>query len=60
MDVESYERLQDVLILLKLISQSEEALQKGRWLSQAQMENNCARGWQNEATSGSLVGAGLA
>ena len=38
MDVESYEQLQDALILLKLISQSEEALQKGRWLSQTQME----------------------
>jgi len=38
MDVESYERLQDAVILLKLISQSEEALKKGKWLSQAQME----------------------
>ena len=38
MDVESYERIQDTLILLKLISQSEEAFKKGRWLSQAQME----------------------
>jgi prevent-host-death family protein len=38
MDVQSYERIQDALILLKLISQSEEAGRKGRWLSQAQME----------------------
>jgi prevent-host-death family protein len=38
MDVESYERIQDALILLKLISQSEEARKKGRWLPQAQME----------------------
>lgn len=38
MDVESYEKLQDALILLKLISQSEEALQRGRWLSQTQMQ----------------------
>jgi prevent-host-death family protein len=38
MDVESYEQIQDALILLKLISQSEEALQNGQWLSQAQME----------------------
>jgi prevent-host-death family protein len=38
MDVESYERLQDALVLLKLIAQSEEDLQKGRWISQAQME----------------------
>ena len=37
-DVESYERIQDALILLKLISQSEEAFKKGRWLSQSQME----------------------
>ena len=38
MDVESYENLQDALIILNSISQSEEALQKGRWLSQEQME----------------------
>jgi prevent-host-death family protein len=38
MDVESYERIQDALILLKLISQSEEDFRKGRWISQAQME----------------------
>ena len=38
MDVESYDRIQDTLILLKLVSQSEEALQKGRHLSHAQME----------------------
>lgn len=36
--VESYERIQDALILLKMISQSEEDFRKGRWLSQAQME----------------------
>ena len=38
MDVESYERMQDALILLKLISQSEEDLKKGHWLSQQEME----------------------
>ena len=38
MDVESYERIQDALILLKLISQSEEDFRKGRWISQAQRE----------------------
>lgn len=43
MDVASYEQLQDALILLKLISQSEEALQKGRWLSQSQMEQELRR-----------------
>jgi PHD/YefM family antitoxin component YafN of YafNO toxin-antitoxin module len=38
MDVQSYEKTQDALIMLKLISQSEEEFQKGHWLSQAQME----------------------
>jgi prevent-host-death family protein len=38
MDVESYERLEDALIVLKLISQSEEDFQAGRWITQAQME----------------------
>jgi prevent-host-death family protein len=38
MDIESYERTQDALALLKLIAQSEEDLRKGKWLSQAQME----------------------
>jgi hypothetical protein len=36
--IQSYERLQDALIFLKLISQSEEELQRGKWLSQAQVE----------------------
>ena len=40
MDVESYERIQDALILLKMISQSEEDFRKGRWISQAQMERD--------------------
>ena len=38
MDVERYERLPDTLILLKMISQSEEDFRKGRWISQAQTE----------------------
>jgi prevent-host-death family protein len=38
MDVDSYQRVQDALILLKLISQSEEDFKKGRWMTQAQME----------------------
>jgi prevent-host-death family protein len=38
MDVQSYEKIQDALILLKIISQSENALQKGHWLTQEQME----------------------
>jgi prevent-host-death family protein len=37
-DIETYERTQDALMLLKLIAQSEEDLRKGKWLSQAQME----------------------
>lgn len=36
--VASYERLQDALILLSLISHSEIASQKGRWLTQSEME----------------------
>jgi prevent-host-death family protein len=38
MDIESYERTQDALMLLKLIAQSEDDLRKGKWLSQSQME----------------------
>ena len=38
MDVESYERIEDALVLLKMISQSEDARSKKRWLSQDQME----------------------
>jgi prevent-host-death family protein len=37
-DIASYERTQDALMLLKLIAQSEEDLRKGKWLSQSQME----------------------
>jgi hypothetical protein len=36
--VASYERVQDALIILKLIAPSEEDFQHGRWLSEAQME----------------------
>ena len=36
-DIETYERTQDALILLKLIGQSEDARRKKRWLSQEQM-----------------------
>lgn len=37
-DIETYERTQDALMMLKLIAQSEEDLRKGKWLSQSQME----------------------
>jgi prevent-host-death family protein len=37
-DIETYERTQDALMLLKLIAQSEDDLRKGKWLSQSQME----------------------
>jgi prevent-host-death family protein len=37
-DIETYERTQDALMLLKLIAQSEDARRKKRWLSQEQME----------------------
>ncbi len=43
MDIESYERTQDALILLKLISQSEDDLRKGKWLSQSQMKSELTR-----------------
>ncbi len=43
LDVQSYERIQDAPIMLKLVSQSEEDYQKGRWLSQAQMEQKLRR-----------------
>ncbi|MGD0300631.1 MAG: hypothetical protein ABSE86_26400 [Bryobacteraceae bacterium] len=36
--VASYAKTQDALILLKLVAASEEDFQKGRWLSEAQME----------------------
>ena len=38
MDVDSYQRIQDALILLKLISQSEEDFKKGRWFTHGRME----------------------
>jgi hypothetical protein len=38
MDVESYDKIQDALILLKIIKQSEDARRRKRWLSQEQME----------------------
>jgi prevent-host-death family protein len=38
MDVQSYERIQDALMLLKLIAHSEDDFQKGRWISQARAE----------------------
>jgi len=38
MDVRSYESMQDALILMKMISQSEEEFRKGDWLTQKQME----------------------
>ena len=37
-DIETYERTQDALMMLKLIAQSEDDLRKGKWLSQSQME----------------------
>ena len=38
MDVHSYEKIQDALILLKIISQSEEEFKKGQWLTQEQVD----------------------
>jgi prevent-host-death family protein len=38
MDVQSYDKIQDALILLRLISQSEEEFRKGNWLTQEQLD----------------------
>ena len=38
MDVGTYERLQDAMLLLKLIAQSEDALQKGKWITHPQLK----------------------
>ena len=38
MDVQSYQKIQDALILLKIISQSEEEFRKGQWLTQEQVD----------------------
>jgi prevent-host-death family protein len=38
MDIESYEKIQDALVLLKIIAQSEDARRRKRWLSQEQMK----------------------
>ncbi|MBZ5592326.1 MAG: type II toxin-antitoxin system Phd/YefM family antitoxin [Acidobacteriia bacterium] len=42
-DIKSYERMQDALILLKLISQSEEDFRRGRWKSQKAVEASLLR-----------------
>jgi prevent-host-death family protein len=38
MDAVSYEQMQDTLILLKMLSQSDADYRKGKWKSQEQME----------------------
>jgi len=38
MDAASYEQMQDALILLKILSQSDAAYRKGNWRSQEEME----------------------
>lgn len=42
-DIESYERMQDALILLKLISQSEEDFRRGHWKSEKAVETSLRR-----------------
>jgi prevent-host-death family protein len=42
-DIKSYERTQDALILLKLISQSEEDFRRGRWKSHKAVEGSVQR-----------------
>ncbi len=43
MDVKSYEKMQDALLLWKLLSQSEEDFRKGRALSQREVEAALAK-----------------
>jgi hypothetical protein len=38
MDAASYEQMQDALILLKILSQSDAEYRNGHWKSQAQVE----------------------
>ena len=38
MDAGSYERMQDALVLLKILSQSDDAYRKGQWKSQEDAE----------------------
>jgi prevent-host-death family protein len=43
MDVQSYDKIQDAFILMRMISQSEEELRKGDWLTQEQMDREVRR-----------------
>jgi len=37
-DIDSYERAQSALILLKLVAQSEQDIESGRWITHAEMQ----------------------
>jgi len=43
MDVQSYDKIQDAFILMRMISQSEEELRKGDWLTQEQVDREVRR-----------------
>ena len=43
MDVQSYDKIQDAFILMRMVSQSEEELRKGDWLTQEQMDREVRR-----------------
>ncbi|MGA2742250.1 MAG: type II toxin-antitoxin system Phd/YefM family antitoxin [Bryobacteraceae bacterium] len=43
MDAASYAQMQDALILLRMLSQSDEAYRKGHWKSQEQVEADFAK-----------------
>jgi len=42
-DVETYQKTQDALMMLKLIAQSEDQFRKGQWVSQEQAEEEIRR-----------------
>ena len=43
MDVQSYDKIQDAFILMRMISQSEEEFRKGNWLTQEQVDREVRR-----------------
>ena len=43
MDVQSYERLQNSLALLKIVAQSEADFKAGRWISQDELDRRIAK-----------------
>jgi hypothetical protein len=46
MNIEGDGRIPDALILLELIAQSEDDFRQGRWISQAQVEQELRMAWR--------------